>query len=51
VGRDGRLAYLTGGYLLETGAWDGVSVVDLASGKVVRELRAPRRPLGIVVLP
>ncbi|MGL6278164.1 MAG: YncE family protein [Gaiella sp.] len=51
VSPDGATAYLTGGYLLETGAWEGVSVVDVASGEVVRELRVPQRPLGLVVLP
>lgn len=51
VRADGRRAYLSGGYLLEAGAWDGVSVVDLATGRVVREIRVPSRPLGIAVLP
>jgi DNA-binding beta-propeller fold protein YncE len=48
---DGRLAYLTGGYLLETGAWNGVSVVDVETGGLLRELSVPSRPLGVVVLP
>ena len=51
VSPDGRRAYLTGGYLLETGAWDGVTVVEVATGRVLRELRVPARPLGIAVLP
>lgn len=51
VGPDGRRAYLSGGYLLEAGAWDGVSVVDIDTGRVLRELRVPGRPLGIAVLP
>jgi hypothetical protein len=48
---DGRVAYLTGGYLLETGAWNGVSVVDVETGGLLRELSVPSRPLGVVVLP
>ncbi len=51
VGPDGRRAYLSGGYLLEAGAWDGVTVVDIDTGRVLRELRVPARPLGIAVLP
>ncbi len=49
VSRDGRTAWLTGGFTL-AGAWNGLTAVDLASGRT-RELRVPGRPLGIVVLP
>lgn len=45
--RDGRLAYLTGGYT--RGGWSGISVVTLATGRV-RELRLPAAPLGIATL-
>jgi DNA-binding beta-propeller fold protein YncE len=51
VSADGRTAFLTGGYLLEQGAWDGVTAVDLGRGRVVAEIPVPGRPLGIVVLP
>ena len=44
---DGTTAFLSGGYLL--GGWDGLTVVDLASGQA-REIAVPDRPLGIVVL-
>lgn len=45
---DGAEAYLTGGYLLD-GGWEGITVVDLASGST-REIATPARPLGIYVL-
>lgn len=48
VSRDGRLAYLTGGYT--RGGWSGISVVTLATGRV-RELPLPAPPLGIATLP
>ncbi|MEU3465548.1 YncE family protein [Streptomyces sp. NPDC006733] len=48
VSPDGRTAYVTGGFTRE-GAWDGITVVDLASGDT-RRLPAGVRPLGIVVL-
>jgi DNA-binding beta-propeller fold protein YncE len=48
---DGSRAYLTGGYLLGRGAWDGLTVLDVATGRVVRELEVPERPLGIAVVP
>ncbi|MGA4849688.1 hypothetical protein ACOBQB_26785 [Streptomyces sp. G5(2025)] len=48
VSRDGRTAYVTGGFTRD-GYWNGVSVVDLDSGDV-RRLAAGRRPLGIAVL-
>ena len=48
VSRDGRTAYVTGGFTRD-GYWDGLSVVDLDSGDV-RRLPAGSRPLGIVVL-
>ncbi|MCZ4125559.1 YncE family protein [Streptomyces sp. H39-S7] len=48
VSPDGRTAYVTGGFTRE-GAWDGITVVDLASGDT-RRLPAGVSPLGIVVL-
>ncbi|MER5928889.1 hypothetical protein [Streptomyces sp. NPDC002054] len=48
VSRDGRTAYVTGGYTRD-GFWDGITVVDLASG-AMRRLGAGARPLGIAVL-
>ncbi|MGW4724437.1 YncE family protein [Streptomyces sp. NPDC004291] len=48
VSRDGRTAYVTGGFTRD-GSWDGLTVVDLASGDSHR-LAAGSRPLGIVVL-
>ncbi|MFF4873080.1 YncE family protein [Streptomyces sp. NPDC000961] len=48
VSRDGRTAYVTGGFTRD-GSWDGLTVVDLASGDS-RRLAAGSRPLGIVVL-
>ena len=48
VSRDARTAYVTGGFTRD-GYWNGVSVVDLDSGKV-RRLAAGERPLGIAVL-
>ncbi|MEU2118604.1 hypothetical protein ABZ567_23860 [Streptomyces sp. NPDC016459] len=48
VSEDGRTAYVTGGFTRD-GYWDGLSVVDLASGGT-RRLAAGSRPLGIVVL-
>ncbi|MFJ7128597.1 YncE family protein [Streptomyces sp. NPDC098101] len=48
VSRDGRTAYVTGGFTRD-GYWDGLTVVDLASGDSHR-LAAGSRPLGIVVL-
>ncbi|MFD4371931.1 YncE family protein [Streptomyces sp. NPDC058486] len=47
VSKDGRTAYVTGGFTRD-GYWDGISVVDLASGDVER-LAAGSRPLGVVV--
>ncbi|MGW0030424.1 YncE family protein [Streptomyces sp. NPDC003314] len=47
VSRDGRTAYVTGGFTRD-GSWDGLTVVDLASGDSHR-LAAGSRPLGIVV--
>ena len=49
VSRDGRLAYLTGGYLL-TGGWDGLTVVDLET-QATREVPVPNGPLDIALLP
>ncbi|MFC8588838.1 YncE family protein [Streptomyces sp. NPDC057217] len=48
VSRDGRTAYVTGGFTRD-GHWDGLTVVDLASGDS-RRLAAGSRPLGIAVL-
>ncbi|MFI8420153.1 YncE family protein [Streptomyces sp. NPDC085479] len=47
VSKDGRTAYVTGGFTRD-GYWDGLSVVDLGSGEVKR-LAAGSRPLGVVV--
>jgi hypothetical protein len=48
VSRDGKRAYLTGGYLL-TGGWDGLTVVDLET-RLTREIAVPDGPLDIAVL-
>ncbi|MFD3532673.1 hypothetical protein [Streptomyces sp. NPDC058664] len=48
VSKDGRTAYVTGGFTRD-GYWDGLSIVDLDSGDT-RRLPAGSRPLGIVVL-
>lgn len=48
VSRDGRTAYVTGGYTRD-GYWNGLTVVDLADG-TTRRLPAGTRPLGIAVL-
>ncbi|MFJ8081480.1 YncE family protein [Streptomyces sp. NPDC096205] len=48
VSRDGRTAYVTGGFTRD-GYWDGITVVDLATGRA-RRLPAGHRPLGIAVL-
>lgn len=48
VSRDGRTAYVTGGYTRD-GYWNGLTVVDLADG-TGRRLPAGTRPLGIAVL-
>ncbi|WP_329426589.1 YncE family protein [Streptomyces sp. NBC_01268] len=48
VSKDGRTAYVTGGFTRE-GYWDGLTVVDLADGTTHR-LTAGSRPLGIAVL-
>ena len=47
VGRDGRTAYLSGGYT--RGGWRGITVVSLATGRT-REVRLPAEPLGIALL-
>lgn len=49
ISRDGRRAYLTGGYLL-TGGWDGLTVVDLET-RATREVAVPGGPLDIALLP
>jgi YVTN family beta-propeller protein len=48
VSRDGRSAYVTGGFT-RAGYWNGITVVDLDSG-TTRRLAAGERPLGIAVL-
>ncbi|MFE0174266.1 hypothetical protein ACFWZ2_18275 [Streptomyces sp. NPDC059002] len=48
VSRDGRTAYVTGGFTRD-GYWNGISVVDTEDGSV-RRLPAGERPLGIAVL-
>ncbi|MGW8366776.1 hypothetical protein ACWGK1_40345 [Streptomyces wedmorensis] len=48
VSRDGHTAYVTGGFTRD-GYWDGLTVVDLASGDT-RRLAAGSRPLGVAVL-
>lgn len=48
VSRDGRTAYVTGGFTRD-GYWNGITVVDLDSGNS-RRLAAGSRPLGIAVL-
>ncbi|MEU6620531.1 YncE family protein [Streptomyces litmocidini] len=48
VSRDGRTAYVTGGFTRD-GYWDGLTVVDLDTGDT-RRLPAGSRPLGIAVL-
>lgn len=49
LSRDGRRAYLTGGYLL-TGGWDGLTVVDLET-RATREVAVPGGPLDVALLP
>ncbi|GLF95696.1 YncE family protein [Streptomyces yaizuensis] len=49
VSRDGRTAYVTGGFTRD-GHWDGITVVDLDRG-TTRRLPGGSRPLGIAVLP
>ena len=49
VDRDGKTAYLTGGYT--RGGWRGISVVDVAGGRVTRELALNDEPLGIALVP
>ncbi|MFH9618368.1 YncE family protein [Streptomyces pratensis] len=48
VSEDGRTAYVSGGFTRD-GYWDGLSIVDVATGDVTR-LPAGTRPLGMVVL-
>ncbi|MFB7542085.1 YncE family protein [Streptomyces zaomyceticus] len=48
VSKDGRTAYVTGGFTRD-GYWDGLSIVDLDTGDT-RRLEAGSRPLGVVVL-
>ncbi|MFF8844252.1 hypothetical protein ACF08N_16285 [Streptomyces sp. NPDC015127] len=48
VSRDGRTAYVTGGFTRD-GYWNGITVVDLDSGDT-RRVPAGERPLGIAVL-
>jgi YVTN family beta-propeller protein len=46
--RDGRTAYVTGGFTRD-GYWNGITVVDLATGDT-RRLTVGARPLGIAIL-
>ena len=46
---DGRTIYLTGGYTLTGGGWDGITVLDLQTG-LAREIAVPGLPLDVVVL-
>ncbi|MFF4317990.1 hypothetical protein [Streptomyces sp. NPDC001568] len=48
VSRDGKTAYVTGGFTRD-GYWNGITVVDLGTGGT-RRLAAGDRPLGIAVL-
>ena len=48
VSRDGRTAYLSGGYT--RGGWRGLTAVSLGTGRT-REVRLPAEPLGIATLP
>ncbi|MFF5824782.1 hypothetical protein ACFY8Q_25025 [[Kitasatospora] papulosa] len=48
VTADGRTAYVSGGFTRD-GYWDGISVVDVATGEVTR-VPAGTRPLGMVLL-
>ncbi|MFJ8229869.1 YncE family protein [Streptomyces sp. NPDC094448] len=48
VARDGRTAYVTGGFTRD-GYWNGITVVDLATA-AARRLPGGERPLGIAVL-
>ncbi|MGW1816160.1 YncE family protein [Streptomyces sp. NPDC002125] len=48
VSADGRTAYVSGGFTRD-GYWNGISVVDIATGEV-RRVEAGERPLGIAVL-
>lgn len=45
---DGRTAYVSGGFTRD-GYWDGISLVDLDTGRVTR-LAVGHRPLGVAVL-
>ncbi|MDI2129094.1 YncE family protein [Yinghuangia seranimata] len=49
VSRDGKTAYVTGGFTRD-GYWNGITVVDVDSGTAQR-VAAGARPLGVVVLP
>lgn len=48
VSADGRTAFVTGGFTRD-GYWDGISVVDVDTGKVTR-LPAGQRPLAVALL-
>lgn len=48
VSRDGRWAYLTGGYSF-TGGWDGLTIVNLQTLSTI-ELVVPDAPLDIVIV-
>lgn len=46
---DGRYAYLTGGVTYADTGWNGMTVVDLASG-AVRDFEIPDYPLDVQLL-
>lgn len=50
VSRDGKTAYVTGGFTFHAG-WSGITVVDLEKREVSREIDVPDLPLDIVLLP
>lgn len=49
ISPDGGTAYLTGGYTLTGGGWDGITVLDLATG-TTREIAVPGLPLDVAVV-
>jgi DNA-binding beta-propeller fold protein YncE len=49
VSPDGRTAYLTGGYTLTGGGWDGITILDLETG-TTREVAVPGLPLDVVIM-
>ena len=49
ISPDGRTAYLTGGYTLTGGGWDGITVIDLET-RAMHEIAVPGLPLDVVVV-